>query len=250
MIRAFVVAAFAFPLVCGLPVAAQQAPPPAATPAAAAAPSAEAPSAVEDEVVVVQGYRDRAMSAFLRGEFEVAEREFAANLSCIQRVETLRTFAFEQSRVNEQMADNNAAIGASLAAGTAAPTALPATGYGIHERRERVPERTCESPYWQHYMMGMSQIGLGRLDEAKATLYRVVNEANNQYFFDAHYRVGLLELLDGNIDLAERRLTHLRRMQRLCNRRGDSCEIRGELEHAIAQLDYSIGAARRGDPYR
>lgn len=248
MIRAFVFAVLAAPLLCTLPAVAQNAPAPA-TPVAQAAP-APTEADIEDEVVVVQGYRDRAMSAFLRGDFAVAEQEFANNLSCIQRVETLRTFAFEQSRANEQMADNNAAIGASLAAGTAAPTALPATGYGIHDRRERVPERTCESPYWQHYMMGMSQIGLGRLDEAKATLYRVVREANNQYFFDAHYRVGLLELLDGNIDLAEQRLTHLRRMQRLCNRRGDSCEIRGELEHAIAQLDYSISAARRGDPYR
>ncbi|MES1199919.1 MAG: hypothetical protein ABUS57_00505 [Pseudomonadota bacterium] len=260
MLRQLLFAALALPWLCVDPAHAQDAPsttkpasvapttvaPIAVAPAtgapASAAPSTEAAPTNED-TIVVQGYRDRAMSAFLRGDFVTAEREFGNNLSCIQRIETLNSFAFEQARTDELRADASAAMGPPGAAVTAP---APMASYNIHSRRARVPERTCEGPDWQLYMMGLSQIGQGKLRQAKDTLYRVVRSSNNQYLFDAHYRVGLLELMDGNINEADSRLTHLRQMQHFCDARGEACEIKAELDYEVAYLAYAISAARRG----
>lgn len=249
--RALLFTALALPLLCAGPAFGQDAP--AAAPALSPAPTQATPPAElgaapsangEEETVVVRGYRDRALDAYLRGDFETAEREFDENLSCIQRVETLREFAFQQAQANDLRSEIN--LGSIGSSGAATTTAPPQSSYTAHNRRTRVPERTCNSPYWQIYMMGLSQLGQGNYDEAKETLYRVVRESNHQYMFDAHYRVGLLELMDGNIDEANARLTHLRRMQRLCNRRGTSCEIKGELDYDVAQLEHWIEISQRG----
>jgi hypothetical protein len=95
-------------------------------------------------------------------------------------------------------------------------------------------------------MIGLSQIQLGKLDEAKYSLERAARMTNDELLYDAHFRVGLLELLDGEVDMAARRLTRLRSIQRNCNARGTSCEVHADLDVAVAYLARAVSEARRG----
>ncbi len=204
------------------------------------APTDEAASQEDDPVVVVEGFRrDRAMDAFLRGDFATAEVEFRNNWRCIWRNERL----FEAS-LHQAASD---AIRASLSptGGGLGDVNVPRI-HNIPLRPEEIAERTCFRPEWQFYMMGLSQIQLGKFAEAKQSLYRVAGLSRDLLMFDAHYRIGLLELLDHDVDRAARQLTELRKMQRHCRYRGARCEVHADLDFAAAHLQRAIADARRG----
>jgi hypothetical protein len=186
----------------------------------------------EQQVILIEAWRrDRALDAFLRGDFATAEVEFGKNVQCIRRAElqleySLRAVQIEQYRY--------AAFGGSP---------------GIHylpQRPDQIRERTCHSKEWQLYMIGLSQIQLGRFAEAKKTLYSVTRMSKEDLLFDAHYRVGLLELLDGDVEKANRRLTHLTKMNRSCQARGARCEVNADLEVATAYLTRAVANAQKG----
>lgn len=214
--------------------AAQEAP----APAPATAHADVQPGAKEDEVVVIGRYhRDRAMDAFLRGDFATAEIEFQNNLHCIQRLERQKEDAIQQASSDAITASMNASVGIPGGVGTV-------NIFNYPQRADEIADRTCHSPQWQLYMIGLSQIQLGRFAEAKRSLYRVTRLSREDAMFDAHYRIGLLELLDRNIDAADRRLAHLSSMQRSCRKRGARCEFHADLDMATAYLRHAIEDAR------
>jgi hypothetical protein len=200
----------------------------------------EAPTA--SEAIIVEGIRrDRAMDAFLRGDFVTAEIEFKENLHCIERREMLQDFAAEQAVADAVSAQLSLASGAG---GASFGNVGDPQAYNLPDRPERIAERTCYSPEWQSYMIGLSQIQLGKLDEAKRSLYIVARRSNDDFLFDAHFRVGLLELLDGNVDGAERRLSRMQGLLRSCISRG--CEVRNDLQEETEYLQRAVAAARAG----
>jgi hypothetical protein len=174
--------------------------------------------------------RDRALDAFLRGDFATAEVEFRKNEQCIRRVELQIDGAIRQGLVEQDRT-----------------TGPQGNGPGIHNlplRPEQIRERTCHSKQWQLYMIGLSQIQLGRFEDAKKSLYSVTRMSKEDLLFDAHFRVGLLELLEGDIEKADRRLSHLAGMQRSCRAR--SCEVDADLTVATTYLTNAVAAARHG----
>jgi hypothetical protein len=185
----------------------------------------------EDPVVYVEAWRrDRALDAFLRGDFATAEVEFRKNEQCIRRVELQIDGAIRQGLVEQDRT-----------------TGPQGNGPGIHNlplRPEQIRERTCHSKQWQLYMIGLSQIQLGRFEDAKKSLYSVTRMSKEDLLFDAHFRVGLLELLEGDIEKADRRLSHLAGMQRSCRAR--SCEVDADLTVATTYLTNAVAAARHG----
>lgn len=209
---------------------------------AAAAQETPAPAKAgvgQDEVVVIGRYhRDRAMNAFLHGDFAAAETGFQDNLGCVQRIERMREASLQQMHSDAITASTRATAGNG-------DIAMPQMFDSMKHAYE-IADRTCDHPEWQLYMIGLSQIQLGKFADAKRSLYRVTRLSNEDLLFDAHFRIGLLELLDGNIDGAERRLTHLNSMQRHCKRRGARCEVHADLDLSSAYLERAIADARRG----
>jgi tetratricopeptide (TPR) repeat protein len=187
----------------------------------------------EQQVVLVEAWRrDRALDAFLRGDFATAEVEFKKNVRCIRRVELQLDYALRQAIID---------AGRNFAAGVAYGPRI----HNLPQRPDEITERTCYSKEWQLYMIGLSQIQLGRFDEAKKSLYSVMRLSKEDLLFDAHYRVGLLELLEGDVESADRRLTHLTRMERRCLARGSRCEVHADLEAATSYLSRAVADARR-----
>ena len=190
-------------------------------------------------MVLVEAWRrDRAMDAFLRGDFATAEIEFGKNVRCIRRNE----LQFDASILQAVSAATNARLSPN---GPGLGDVNVPTIHNLPQRGEEIAERTCYSKQWQLYMIGLSQIQLGRFADAKKTLYTVAWMSKEDLLFDVHYRIGLLELLDGNIDRANRRLVHLARMQRSCRVR-PKCEVDADLSAATAYLTSAVADARQG----
>ncbi|GGD17909.1 tetratricopeptide repeat protein [Aquisalinus flavus] len=211
-----------------------------------AAPASEPPTREEEDIITIfggGGPRDEAMAAFMRGDYPTAELEFGNNLRCAERVEMMEDFAFEAARGGQVAADAGASGAAPVGGGDVAPQPQ-SSGSDFRDTQrpdaDDVAARSCDMPAYQIYMIGMSQVKQGKNEEAKANFYRVIAMSNDERFFDAHYRIGLLELLDGNVDKAEERLAHLKILQQRCQRRGERCEWRGELDEAVAFLDAAV----------
>ena len=199
-----------------------------------------------DEIVVTGVARqpDRAMAAFEAGDFVTAEIEFGANLRCAERVETLAAFAKEELRAGALASETAAAAGSSTAT-VVPPDVRPVRSTTTATRSAALRGRTCEDKPFQLYMMALSQLKLGKNAEAKATLQRVVRLAKGNAAYDAHYRLGLLHLLDGELDEAERRLKNLQVYERRCARQGERCAMRTEIDEAVTVLAGGIEAARK-----
>lgn len=182
----------------------------------------------EQQVVVVEGWRrDRALDAFLRGDFATAEVEFRKNLECVQRHERNFEYALRQGLIEMARGFPNAFI------------------HNLPKNPDEIRERTCYSKEWQLYMLGLSQIQLGRFDEAKKSLSSATRLSKEELFYDAHYRVGLLELMEGDVESADRRLAHLTKMARSCSARS-KCEVKADMEVATAYLTRAVANARQG----
>ncbi len=186
----------------------------------------------EPPVVLVEAWRiDRAMDSFLRGDFATAEVEFKKNIRCIRRIELELDYAIRHAQLTMYRA-------AAL---------MDAPGiYNLPRRPDEIRERTCHSKAWQYYMIGLSQIQLGRFDEAKKSLRTAVGLTKNDVMYDAYYRVGLLELMEGDVESADRRLADLVRMNHSCRARGKRCEVGADMEAATAYLTSAVAHARSG----
>jgi len=212
--------------------------------AGAQAPQAQA-AEPEDEVVAIgTARRDPAMSAYLSGDFETAEIEFERNAFCALRAErnfrsgveaaqssAIRSESFSDADTGPQPTGGQGGASVQLQP-TAAPTiSLNSSDF---EKSESSTKRNCEDRGFQYYMAGLSQIKLGKFEDAKASLYRAV--ALRKSIYDAHFRLALLEYQDGNIKKALKQYKRLQRLQAKCRK----CEFETEIDQQVAYLDKAL----------
>jgi tetratricopeptide (TPR) repeat protein len=195
------------------------------------------------------------MAAFMRGDYAAAEIGFNENLRCIQRVERVQELAYDQAIANSITAEVNAQSpsagsipGQNIESAAARQLSTMPQGYNTRRRDNRplpVREHTCEQPEWQHYMIGLSQIQLGRLEEARQSFYRTITLSKHRNLYDAYFRIGLLELvLNNDVARAERQLEALERMQNVCELQGWDCDLHAELDGDVEDLRFAIAEAR------
>jgi len=200
-----------------------------------------------DEVIATATVQsDPAMSAWHAGDFATAEIEFKKNAFCALRAEREFTSAVESARESSTRADlseiaNSAPLpiggqgGAGGGPSTAAAGSVSAIEATNLRNKRSVTKRTCEDRGYQLYMMGMSQLKLGRMEDAKESLARAAAMRKNLY--DAHFRLALIEYQDGNIDRSKKHFKKLRKLESKCK----GCDAEAEIEAQISYLKGLLG---------
>lgn len=199
----------------------------------------------EDEVIATGSIRrDPAMSAFLAGDYATAEVEFERNAFCALRAErnfrsgvesardsTIRSESFDVADTAPQPTGGQGGATVQIQP-TAAPTvSVNSSNFG---KNESTTKRTCEDRGFQYYMAGLSQIKLGKFEDAKASLYRAT--ALRKSIHDAHFRLALLEHQDGNTQKARTQYKRLKRLQAKCRK----CEFKDAIDQQITYLDKAL----------
>lgn len=199
---------------------------------------------VLDTVEVVGIQNDAAMAAFRAGDFETAEVEFLDNAMCALRRERNLTASVESARTSSLRAENFAdatvvdsgasSRGASAGAGQQTPTGLAAID-GIATRNLRnTYDRTCDARARQLYFAGLSQIQLGKTNEALRSFEKAT--ASSTILYDAHYKIALIKLLTGDTKTAESELRKIEGIQKRCR----DCEAKQEIADRIDHLTKAI----------
>lgn len=169
------------------------------------------------EAVVVTGVQnDDAMAAFRAGEYDVAEVGFLKNARCALRRERNLSAAIDSAR----FANSQPSIDST------SPNGLAQTPDNLPQRTER----TCAHRGFQVYMAGLSQIQLGRPEEAKESFKKAT--ALSKILYDAHYKLALIALLDGDQKTAKRQLKKIDGILNRCY----ACPARQEILDRQAHL--------------
>lgn len=182
---------------------------------------------------------DIAMQAFNAGDFLTAEKEFKMNAKCALRIERNKQ-AFKQGLANSSLNQqaSNSAGGENLQTGggsnnIASSPNIASTGNlgGTQSDVENaeVKNRTCYNRAFQLHMTGLSQLQLGKVEEAEKN-FKTASHLNKN-LYDAHYRIGLLQILRDDVKGANGRLSSLKTVIKRC---GD-CKSKDEI---IAQADF------------
>lgn len=196
---------------------------------------AESTERVLDTVEVTGLQRDAAMAAFRAGDFETAEVEFLDNAMCALRRERNLTSSIESARTSSLRAeafqnaiggDSGASSqGATAGGGSGQQTATGAAAIdGIATRNvQNTFDRTCEMRGRQLYFAGLSQIQLGKTDDALRNFERAT--VASKILYDAHYKIGLIKLLSGDSKTAESELKKIDGILKRCR----NCEAKQEI---------------------
>jgi len=190
--------------------------------------------------------QDPAMSAWNAGDYATAEVEFKRNAFCALRVERNFRSGVEAARDSTVRADvgvdfdtgsagSGGPGGATVVRNTPPPTPSGNIESSSLRNSDSATKRTCEDRGFQLYMMGMSQLKLGKKIEAKKSLQRAVAMRKNLY--DAHFRLGLLEYQDGDIEKANKHFKKLRKLEAKCKR----CDAKNEIKAQIKYLKNLLG---------
>ena len=196
----------------------------------------------EDEVIARATVQtDPAMSAWNAGDFVTAEIEFKQNAFCALRAE--RNFIAGVESARDSAINSNISASAGLAPSAAGPdgaaisaatsTSNAPVGNPGNNFKNKVSntKRTCEDRGFQLYMLGLSQLKLGKREEAKATLIRAAAMRKN--LFDAHFRLALMEYQDGDLKKANKHFKKLRKLEPKCK----GCASKEEIKAQIQYLD-------------
>jgi len=207
------------------------------------------PSVADEDVVIAIGQKSQAgfnaMQAFNAGDYETAEIEFERHFDALKRSDRATRRAAQSSRnasLSSQLSagagsiDTNGAGGGStsqvtvnVSTNTSASNA--ATQSGILRKSSRKDRNvTYEDFAFARYMTGLSQLQLGKFTEAKLSLRESVE--HNYRNYDAQMRLGLLELREGEVLLARKRLIKLDKMRKACK----SCKDKAEIKEATLTL--------------
>lgn len=198
---------------------------------------------VEDEVIVEGQVRggDPAMAAFLSGDYETAEIEFERNFRNINRIEFLRETFFDSARLEAAAA---APIGANSMGSTLQSTSvqsdpgLSSLLIGQRRQKERKNDGIMFSGTdkgYQLYMMGLSQIQLGKYEEARENMARALRL--NRTLHDARVRLSLLDWeMTGSSETAQEQLETLQKALKSCRTRCDQLGQRVVLEESVGLL--------------
>ena len=200
---------------------------------------------VLDTVSVVGVQNDAAMAAFRAGDYETAEVEFLDNAMCALRRERNTFNSIETAQTNSARADIFAAAngsvdsgvssrGASAGAGQQTPSGLSAADGVAARNIANTYDRTCEKRARQLYFAGLSQIQLGKTNEALRNFEKAT--ASSRILYDAHYKIGLIKLLTGDTRTAE---SELRKIEGILKRCRD-CEAKQEIVDRIDHLSKAI----------
>ncbi|MCR9193739.1 MAG: hypothetical protein NXH88_03350 [Hyphomonas sp.] len=208
------------------------------------APESESEDRVLDTVEVVGVQNDAAMAAFRAGDYETAEIEFLDNAMCALRRERNVRASVDNAQINAQRAEvftNAAGVdsgassrGANAGSGQTTPTGVAATD-GVAARNLRnTYDRTCDARGRQLYFAGLSQIQLGKTNEALRSFEKAT--ASSRILYDAHYKIGLIKLLTGDTNKAK---SELQKMEGILKRCRD-CEAKQEIVDRIDHLSKAI----------
>ncbi len=195
-----------------------------------------------DEVIVTGTLqRDKAMAAYLSGDYVTAEIEFERNAFCALRAtrnfragveaagdSTIRADVGVDANVPAQPTGG---VGGVSGGGLTPPVATPTARINgsNFKKNESIAPRTCEDRGYQLYMAGLSQLKLGKFEESKESFQRAV--VLRKSIYDAYFRLSLLEYQDGNIKAAHKHFKRLRALQKRCRK----CESEKEIAE---QVDY------------
>ena len=190
---------------------------------------AESDERVLDTVEVQGVQNDAAMAAFKAGDYETAEVEFLDNAMCALRRERQLTTSVENAQINSVRAETftNAAgfdsggssQGATAGTGQTTPTGVAATDAISARNVQQTYDRTCEMRGRQLYFAGLSQIQLGKTNEALRSFERAT--ASSKILYDAHYKIGLIKLLTGDAKSAESQLNKIEGILKRCRNCAD-----------------------------
>lgn len=188
---------------------------------------------VLDTISVTAVQDDAAMAAFQAGDFETAEVEFLDNAMCALRRERNLASSVENAQTSSLRAEvftNAASVdsgassrGANAGAGQTTPTGVAAVD-GIATRNiQNTYDRTCEMRGRQLYFAGLSQVQLGKTNEALRSFEKAT--AASKILYDAHYKIGLIKLLTGDTKTAESQLKKIEGILDRCR----NCEAKQEI---------------------
>ncbi len=186
------------------------------------------------EIVVVEGRSDdQAMRAFNAGDFKLAEVEFKKNAKCALRIERSQRALIDgvrNAQIN-QTAQSGALpqqpnSGPASSSNDIAPTSALGGGQA---NTEKVRKRSCDNRGFQLYMTGLSQIQLGKSEEAEKNFETAVFLKPNLY--DAHYRLALMNLLKSETGKAEKYFDSLKKTLKRCH----DCEAKNEI---LTRIDF------------
>ena len=205
---------------------------------------AEGEEKVLDTVEVVGVQNDAAMAAFRAGDYETAEIEFLDNAMCALRRERNLRSSVETAQTNATRAEvftNSTGVdsgassrGANAGAGQQTPTGVAAVD-GIAARNLRnTYDRTGDARGRQLYFAGLSQIQLGKTNEALRNFEKATSVSTILY--DAHYKIGLIKLLTGDTKTAESELKKIEGILKRCR----DCEAKQEIVERIDYLKKAI----------
>lgn len=218
-------------------------------PAQAQDSASESSSETSDEIIAYgTRRRDPAMSAYLAGDYEVAEIEFKANAFCALRAKRNFQAGLDDAEENSIRGDlgiteNIAGQPTGGAGGVSAPSSAPSIASTApinssnFDKTQSTDARTCADRGFQLYMAGLSQIKLGKLKEAKNSFSRAV--VLRKSIYDAYFRLALLEYQDGDIKAAKKQYKQLRRLQKNCRKK---CEFKAEINGQVDYLKNLLGA--------
>ena len=183
-----------------------------------------------ENITVTARAGDAAMQAFNAGNFELAEIKFKENERCALRVERNRQAFIEgvrESQISQEVNGGGVNTGSSMTDSNAArvegKSSMNAIAAKTQKAEDKVRENTCENRAFQIYMAGMSQLQLGRAEDAEASFERAV--ALSQIQYDAHYRLALMKLLRQDKSGAEGHLEAINSILKRCY----NCDAREEI---------------------
>lgn len=172
----------------------------------------------------------RGLNAYQQGDFELAEKEFKVTRNVTARSVLSSSFAGDGSTIGGLASLSQAPL--SIRGGSAdIPGSLTSTSLNFDSRDEHS---------MVSYAVGASLIKQGKYAEAKPYFSSAVGYDRNNH--DARMRLGLIHLLEGDTQKAERRL---RQLTRYC----DALDCTGEdsLSVSVRTLTSAIEAARATD---
>ena len=189
-----------------------------------------------ERIEVTANYGDTALQAFNSGNFELAEVEFKKNAKCALRAERNKQAGINgliNSQINQNMLANQTSNSSSQfsesSSGNISASSISQSGRSNNDQNEVLRKSTCNNRGFQLYMMGMSQIQLGRAEEAEKNFNTAV--VLNKNLYDAHHRLALMKLLREDVDGAEDELSSIKSMLNRCY----DCDARDKI---LARVDF------------
>jgi tetratricopeptide (TPR) repeat protein len=189
-----------------------------------------------ERIEVTANYGDAALQAFNSGNFELAEVEFKKNAKCALRAERNKQAGINgliNSQINQNMLANQTSNSSSQfsesSSGNISASSISQSARSNNDQNEVLRKSTCNNRGFQLYMMGMSQIQLGRAEEAEKNFNTAV--VLNKNLYDAHHRLALMKLLREDVDGAEDELSSIKSMLNRCF----DCDARDKI---LARVDF------------